>query len=295
MSIVISPDTAVTMLDSTWNSFQALFRLYQLATLMEGAIILLLVVYLGKNNWRPIGQKIFNGLMVTNRAIDQMRENPDARKELSVFSIGKFWAFVFSGLFAFLALMSVFIMGYFAAVGEGIATNNATEAVQVTASNHLLWQLDFVQDFLWAIFVISLLVIFRDYIALFWNVMLERRIIRKPQVIIPNWVYRGLRYSILILFTVFSFLAIYNLCLIATPSMAGSTALTETVGQTITNQLAQGWCNLAGIYIPISFIFVVYWICSVWLMAFGYLLKYELDYLWSLVKRIPRWLLKQRV
>jgi hypothetical protein len=168
-------------------------------------------------------------------------------------------------------------------------TTDSPEAVQVTMSNHLLWQLGFIQDFLWAIFIISLLVIFRDYIERAWKTLQMLKVIRKSNHEIPSWIYTGSRYSILILFTVFVFLSIFNVSLITPSAIAGSNLLTSNVALTTTGLPSQ-WSNLAGIYAPIAWGFVMYWICSVWLMAFGYLLKYELEWIWLMVKRIPRWI-----
>jgi hypothetical protein len=73
-------------------------------------------------------------------------------------------------------------------------------------------------------------------------------------------------------------------------SNQGSDALTFNIIVPGMSYLAQSWCNLVGAINPISVILIVYWICSVWLMAFGYLLRDELNWLWEKFKQLLKYL-----
>lgn len=285
MVTVISPDQMIIIPALTWESFKWWFFCWQLTSLVEMVTIIVLISYSGRGHWTLLGKKIIFWLKNINTLINQAQYNCWKKKNQSDFNINKFLAFVLSSLFTFMALCSVLVLGYFAVMGENITTYNSPESVQIVAANYLLWRMGFIQNFLWAIFIISLLVIFRDYIEFLLKVLQNRNLIIKPKIEIPIWVYRGLRYSILILFTVFSFLALYNMALIIPSSIAGSTALTQDIANNITDIQAKGWCNLATIYNPIAFGFLGYWICSVWLMAFGYLLNYELNYICEIIKQ----------
>jgi len=203
--------------------------------------------------------------------MDKLIFNQWQCEESSPFGIGKFWSFVISGLFTFIALFSVYIMAYFAVYGENAATYYLSESAQVIAANSLLWRMEFIQNFLWAVFVISLLVIFRDYIELLWAKLRSAQVISFPALEIPLWVYRGLRYSILILFTLLSFLTIYEVALIVPSSLAGSAMLTSTMALGVTDSGIKTWCTLAAMYDIIAVGLLMCWICSVWLMAFGYM------------------------
>lgn len=292
----------IQMAASTWETFQSWYTAWEYAAIIEMIVIVALVAYFGRNhltkkNLIGILEQARTKIKIINESIKHVQYEQWNRKEIPVFGIGKFWVFVISGLFTFIALIGVLVLGYFAVVGENIITYNSPESIQVIAANNLLFRMGFIQDFLWLIFAISLLVIFRDYIELLWKYLQGKLPSIKPKRKIPAWFYIGLRYSILILFTTFAFLALYCSALIVPSSMNGNIELTYNIGNAIANQHIQAtpvdqqaelWCNLAAIYEPIAFIFVVFWICSVWLMTFGYLLKYELNYLWKIIKSIPK-------
>jgi hypothetical protein len=286
----LDPNQPVQMLYTTWMSFQWWFTLWQCASLIEAVIIIALIIYLGWNRWKPLGQLILHELKSYNEAVCRAQREQGTRKEISPFSIGKFWAFVFGGLFTLFAGSSVLIMGYFAAVGEGIETNNSTALVQIAASNDLLSRMHYLQVFLLAVFIISVLVIFRGYIeVLIWK-MQEKGWVKKLGVNLL--VFRVLRYLILFLFTAVSFVALYNAAVIFPYTEAGVNALTHDIPlQTISiTSMAFTWCNLAGMIGAVAFIFLAYWICSVWLMAFGYLLRDELNWLWEKFKQLLKYL-----
>lgn len=290
MVTVLSPDNMIQMTATTWTSFQWWFSAWQYTAIIEAIAIIVLIAYFGRNHWRNVGRSIFIGLKNVNNFIIRSQREQWGKEEMPIFGIGKFWAFVFSGFFTMIALNCNLIVAYFAVLGRNIAIGYSSEAIQIAASNALLFQLGVIQNFLWMAFIISIVVIFRDYIELLLRKLREGGLLERFESGIPDWFYRGLRYSILILFTTVSFLAFYCGCLMLPYSSSGSYVLTSGLAQYLTpGSSEQIWCGLAGIVDPFAFFFLAFWICSVWLLAFGYLLKPELDHLWKIVRQIPKW------
>ena len=277
------------MTTSTWNSFKWWYSVWCWVSIVEAVVIVAIIIYIGKNRWGSIGKAILYGLKNVNAAINKFQQEQYRRKEISVFNIGKFWLFVIGGLFTALASFAVFVVGYFAAVGYGIATSNSTELVQIAASNDLLSRMHFIQMALLVIWVISILVIFRSYIELLWQKMKEKGRVKGFQKPINPLVFRWLRYLILFLFTTVCLIALYDLGILVPLSVAGNNALTYDVARTLPeNSLAAMWCNLAGAINPFAYLFLTWWICCFWLAAFSYLLKYELRLFLCKIVSIPR-------